>query len=80
MKLAETEGTWNLGIGMIAVVAGGAEGAVIEKLGVDGFPAWVVGAVSFGERPSTRAGSDAFEQGVKGVNGGAVRLVGSYPA
>jgi phosphoribosylformylglycinamidine cyclo-ligase len=80
MKLAETEGTWNLGIGMIAVVAGGAEGAVIEKLGVDGFPAWVVGAVSFGERPSTRAGSDAFEQGAKGVNGGAVRLVGSYPA
>jgi hypothetical protein len=25
------------------------------------------------------AGADAFEQGAKGVNGGAVRLSGSYP-
>ena len=85
MKLTETEGTWNLGIGMIAIVAPGSADAVIEKLGTDGFPAWVVGTVSTAERPSTSAGTDggsgtdAFEQGAKGVNGGAVRLTGTYP-
>jgi len=73
MNLEETEGTWNLGIGMIAVVAAHAVDAVIEKLGVDGFPAWVTGVVS------TEAKSlVGFEQGAKGVNGGAVRLVGTY--
>jgi phosphoribosylformylglycinamidine cyclo-ligase len=72
--LTETEGTWNLGIGMIAVVASHAADVVIEKLGVDGFPAWVAGVVSMGALP----GGTGFEQGAKGVNGGAVRLTGSY--
>jgi phosphoribosylformylglycinamidine cyclo-ligase len=79
MRLTDTEGTWNLGMGMIAVVAAGAQDAVIEKLGVDGFPAWVAGTVSTGERPSTSPATGAFEQGAKGVNGGAVRLTGAYP-
>jgi phosphoribosylformylglycinamidine cyclo-ligase len=85
MKLTETEGTWNLGIGMIAVVAAASADAVIERLVSDGLPAWVVGRVSTGARPSTSSGSgggsegDVFEQGAKGVNGGAVRLTGSYP-
>jgi phosphoribosylformylglycinamidine cyclo-ligase len=80
MKLAEAEGTWNLGIGMVAIVAAGSADAVIEKLRVDGFPAWVAGTVSTGARPSTGSGTGAFEQGAKGVNGGAVRLTGAYPA
>jgi phosphoribosylformylglycinamidine cyclo-ligase len=78
LTLAETEGTWNLGMGMIAVVDAASADAVIEKLGADGFPAWVAGVVSTAERPSTAAGSDAFEQGAKGVHGGAVRLTGAY--
>jgi phosphoribosylformylglycinamidine cyclo-ligase len=76
MQLTATEGTWNLGIGMIAVVAAGAADAVIEKLGTDGLPAWVVGSVS----TSALASAAGFEQGAKGVNGGAVRLVGHYPS
>jgi phosphoribosylformylglycinamidine cyclo-ligase len=63
---------------MIAVVATGSADAVIEKLALDGFPAWVAGRVSTGERPSTSSGADPFEQGAKGVNGGAVRLTGVY--
>jgi phosphoribosylformylglycinamidine cyclo-ligase len=59
---------------MIAVVASHAADVVIEKLGVDGFPAWVAGVVSTGALP----GGTGFEQGAKGVNGGAVRLTGSY--
>jgi phosphoribosylformylglycinamidine cyclo-ligase len=73
MRLEDTEGTWNLGIGMIAVVAANNADAVIEKLGIDGFPAWVVGSVSMSAHSL-----DGFEQGAKGVNGGAVRLVGKY--
>jgi len=53
MKLTETEGTWNLGIGMIAVVAAGSEDAVIEKLASNGLPAWLVGTVSTAPLPST---------------------------
>jgi phosphoribosylformylglycinamidine cyclo-ligase len=78
MDLTDTEGTWNLGIGMIAVVDAASANAVIEKLGTDGLPAWIAGTVSTAERPSARAGSETFEQGAKGVNGGAVRLIGAY--
>jgi phosphoribosylformylglycinamidine cyclo-ligase len=80
MTLQQTERTWNLGIGMIAVVAADAADAVIEKLAVDGLPAWVAGAVSKSAMPKASAGADAFEQGAKGVSGGAVRLVGTYRA
>jgi phosphoribosylformylglycinamidine cyclo-ligase len=48
-------------------------GAIITKLATDGIPAWVVGDVTIGGRDLA-----GFEQGAKGVNGGAVRLVGAY--
>jgi phosphoribosylformylglycinamidine cyclo-ligase len=80
MKLTETEGTWNLGIGMVAVVSPESADAVIAKLGTDGFPAWVAGRVSTDALPLTPPGTSGFEQGAKGVNGGAVRLVGTYSA
>jgi len=73
MDLTDTEGTWNLGIGMIAVVADHAADGVIARLAEDGLPAWPVGTVTVGTRDLA-----GFEQGAKGVNGGAVRLVGSY--
>lgn len=73
MTLEDTEGTWNLGIGMIAVVAADAVDATIAALAVDGIPAWTVGTISTSARDFA-----GFEQGAKGVNGGAVRLVGSY--
>jgi phosphoribosylformylglycinamidine cyclo-ligase len=73
MTLGDTEGTWNLGVGMFAVVAADAAAAVIRSLEAAGLPAWVAGTVGTGER--SLAG---FEQGAKGVNGGAVRLTGAY--
>jgi len=72
-SLESTEGTWNLGIGMFAVVSSGAASALTQRLGELGLPSWVVGMVSTSARDFT-----GFEQGAKGVNGGAVRLVGSY--
>ncbi|HZK58356.1 MAG TPA: phosphoribosylformylglycinamidine cyclo-ligase [Cryobacterium sp.] len=71
--LESSEGTWNLGIGMFAVVAADAASSVIARLAADGVPSWVAGRVSTATHDFT-----GFEQGAKGVNGGAVRLVGSF--
>ena len=72
-SLESAEGTWNLGIGMIAVASPHAAKGIIERLATDGIPAWELGVVSTSARDFT-----GFEQGAKGVNGGAVRLVGTY--
>jgi phosphoribosylformylglycinamidine cyclo-ligase len=73
ITLEQTEGTWNLGIGFLAVVSADRADAAISALGRDGITAWPVGVV----RDETLPAGD-FEQGAKGVDGGAVRLVGSY--
>lgn len=71
--LESAEGTWNLGIGFLAVVAAEKKDAAIAALAAEGMPAWQVGTVGFGARPGGE-----FEEGAKGVDGGAVRLVGAY--
>ena len=72
-SLESAEGTWNLGIGMIAIVAADAADATIASLTADGIPSWEVGRVSMAAHDLS-----GFEQGAKGVNGGAVRLSGSF--
>jgi phosphoribosylformylglycinamidine cyclo-ligase len=73
LSLGDTEGTWNLGVGMFAVVQADAAASVIDSLAAQGIPSWAVGEVS----TQTRDLSE-FEQGAKGVNGGAVRLAGAF--
>lgn len=73
LELTATEGTWNLGIGFLAVVAPEVVDAAIAALRADGIDTWQVGVVRDDARPDGE-----FEQGAKGVDGGAVRLVGSY--
>jgi phosphoribosylformylglycinamidine cyclo-ligase len=73
LSLTDTEGAWNLGVGMIAVVDRSAASAVTHALTAAGLPAWVAGRVTMGNRDL-----DGFERGAKGVDGGAVRLVGDY--
>lgn len=72
-SLESTEGTWNLSIGMFAAVSPESASAIVNKLVEFGIASWVVGMVS-----TTPRDLDGFEQGAKGVNGGAVRLVGNY--
>jgi len=76
--LESAEGTWNLGVGMIAVVAPDAAARVIARLSAAGIPSWEAGRVVVRTLPSSASGSDSFEQGAKGVDGGAVRLTGVY--
>lgn len=73
MTLDQTEGTWNLGVGMFAVVSADAASSVVRASEAAGIPAWVVGRVSTEARDLS-----GFEQGAKGVDGGAVRLVGAF--
>ncbi|MFT4212471.1 MAG: phosphoribosylformylglycinamidine cyclo-ligase [Microbacterium sp.] len=73
LELTTTEGTWNLGVGFLAVVAQDAADAAIATLQTDGIPAWQIGVVQDGARPDGE-----FVHGAKGVDGGAVRLVGAY--
>src|SRR5690606_36743301 len=71
--LVDTEGTWNLGIGFLAVVADDRKDAAIAAIEAQGIPAWQVATVRTGALPA-----GGFEEGAKGVDGGAVRLVGAY--
>lgn len=72
-SLESAEGTWNLGIGMLAVVAADKAEAIATVLSGEGIATWPVGVVSTASRDLT-----GFEQGAKGVDGGAVRLTGRY--
>jgi phosphoribosylformylglycinamidine cyclo-ligase len=71
--LTEAEGTWNLGIGMLAVVDPDGAEALRSALTGSGLPCWTVGEVR-----SDPAPDGAFERGAKGVDGGAVRLTGAW--
>ncbi|MGV8886155.1 MAG: phosphoribosylformylglycinamidine cyclo-ligase [Microbacteriaceae bacterium] len=73
MQLSDSEGTWNLGVGMFAVVEASAAASVMRSIESHGIRTWVAGRVRVGVRTL-----DGFVQGEKGVNGGAVRLVGTY--
>lgn len=72
-KLEATEGTWNLGIGMLALVSHESASTLTREWTAAGIDSWVVGHVS--DRDTDL--SD-YVQGAKGVDGGAVRLVGNY--
>lgn len=73
LALADTEGTWNLGIGMFAVIEAAHAQEIAAEWAAHGIRAWPVGEISTANRSM-----DGFDQGAKGVNGGAVRLTGAY--
>jgi phosphoribosylformylglycinamidine cyclo-ligase len=75
VPLADLERTLNLGVGMVAVVASGSADDALRRLRARGLTAWVLGAVR--EHDRTDATGDVTS-GAKGVDGGAVRLVGAY--
>lgn len=73
LALVDTEATWNLGIGFLAVVAPERADAAIAALVQEGIAAWPLGVIHDGSRAD-----GAWTEGAKGVDGGAVRLVGEY--
>ncbi len=75
VPVTDLERTLNLGVGMIAVVAAADADAAVRRLAARGVPAWVLGQV----RTQQPAGADDVTQGAKGVDGGAVRMIGAHP-
>ena len=73
LDLTATEGTWNLGVGFVAVVAPDKADAAASALTQEGIATWQVGVVRTGGRPD-----GDWTHGAKGVDGGAVRLVGAF--
>jgi phosphoribosylformylglycinamidine cyclo-ligase len=73
LELGATEGTWNLGVGFVAAVAAEKAEAAASALTAAGIATWPVGVVRDGARPEGE-----WMQGAKGVDGGAVRLVGAF--
>lgn len=72
--LVQAEDTWNMGIGMIAIVDPSSALAVRDTLARAGHTVWQVGDIGHYTPSSAK---DAITS-AKGVEGGAIRLVGSY--
>jgi phosphoribosylformylglycinamidine cyclo-ligase len=71
---AELERTFNMGIGMVAVLPPAAVDPAIALLRGRGIAAWACGEVR------ARRDGEEGDAAAKGVDGGAVRLVGEHPA
>jgi phosphoribosylformylglycinamidine cyclo-ligase len=69
---ASMERTFNVGIGMLAVVAAADADSAVRLLAGRGVPAWVCGTVR------TREAGETGDAAAKGGDGGAVRLVGEH--
>ena len=74
-SLESVEGTWNLGLGQALVVSADQAEEVTASLIKLGVHTWNLGEIQ--DAPTGAALAD-YVQGAKGVDGGAVRLVGEY--
>jgi len=74
----DLEGTLNLGVGMVAIVAPEAVDGVLAHAGELGMTAWTLGTVRASDPATDVVGAPGFVAGTKGVHGGAVQLTGSY--
>lgn len=71
----DLEGTFNLGVGMLAVVPAHEEARVTATARDAGVEAWTIGEVRLGCTPPEGA---TLVSGTKGISAGAVALEGSY--
>ena len=78
VPLADLERTLNLGVGMIAIVDPAVADAAVSRLNERGISSWIMGDVVKAGTPDLN--NPDYVQGAKGVDGGAVRLYGSYAA
>jgi phosphoribosylformylglycinamidine cyclo-ligase len=73
LKLTELEGTWNLGVGFVAIGRKNHAQEIANHLIAKGIHSWPLGVIE-----STACDSKGYVTEAKGVRGGAVRLVRSY--
>jgi len=75
LAITEVEGTWNLGVGFVAVVRKDHAEAITRDLIGKGVNTWQLGVI---QSMISDSDSQGYVTEAKGVRGGAVRLVGSY--
>jgi phosphoribosylformylglycinamidine cyclo-ligase len=73
LDLTQVESTWNLGLGFAVIVKADKATEIQQQLINSGVNTWHLGIVE-----STDCSLEGYIQGAKGVDGGAVRLVGKY--
>jgi phosphoribosylformylglycinamidine cyclo-ligase len=73
---SDLQGTLNLGVGMVAVVPADSADAALAAVRTRGIDSWVLGTVT--EDDGAPGPDGVVVRGTKGVDGGAVRLLGSY--
>jgi phosphoribosylformylglycinamidine cyclo-ligase len=75
---ADLERTLNMGVGFVVVLPATEADLAIQVSRAHGIPAWVMGEVTAGEDATAQPGAEVV-RGAKGVEGGAVQLVGAHP-
>ena len=76
---ADLERTLNMGVGFVAMLPADQVDAATLELSSRGIPAWVLGGVEELEGATLEPGVEVVH-GAKGVDGGAVQVVGDHPA
>jgi phosphoribosylformylglycinamidine cyclo-ligase len=76
---ADLERTLNMGVGFVAMLPADQVDAATRELERRGIPAWAIGEVTGAEDAPVDGGHEVV-RGAKGVEGGAVQLVGDHPA
>jgi phosphoribosylformylglycinamidine cyclo-ligase len=76
---ADLERTLNMGVGFVAMLPADQVDAATRELSARGIPAWAIGEVT-GVEDATVDDAHEVVRGAKGVEGGAVQLVGDHPA
>ncbi len=75
---ADLERTLNMGVGFVAMLPADHVDAATRQLQARGIPAWVIGEVTGAEDARIDDGHEVV-RGAKGVDGGAVQVVGEHP-
>jgi phosphoribosylformylglycinamidine cyclo-ligase len=73
ITLEQVESTWNLGLGFAVIVKADQAASIQNQLIAAGVNTWHLGVVE-----SNDCSLEGYIQGAKGVDGGAVRLVGAF--
>jgi len=73
LSLEQVESTWNLGLGFAVIVKADKASEIQQALIQAGVKTWQLGIVE-----SNDCSLEGYIQGAKGVDGGAVRLLGNY--
>jgi phosphoribosylformylglycinamidine cyclo-ligase len=74
----DLERTLNMGVGFVAMLPADQVDAATRHLAARGIPSWTIGEVTAIEDAPILAGHEVV-RGAKGVEGGAVQLVGDHP-